>query len=127
LFTDPRYLKQHVTRCHPTRRSKSNPALITASFPQTLPSTWTPVLLWLHHLEVQPPTHQGNIWRSLNSSTRQEYHSTLHHVLQWILAATELHPDASDLPTHETSPIPFWKLLLLLDPLLLHPPQPNEP
>jgi hypothetical protein len=127
LFAAKRYLKSHMTRCHPTRRTKTNPELITASYPQTQTTTWIPTLHWLHHLDVKPPTHHGNIWRSLSSSTRQDYHATLQHVLQWILAASDSHPDACLLPSHHILSTAFWKLLLLMDPLLLHPPQPSEP
>jgi hypothetical protein len=65
-------------------------------------------------------------WHALSSSTHEDKHTTLHHVLQWILAASDTHLDVSTLLTHYTSYAAFCKLLLLMDPMLLHPPQPTE-
>jgi hypothetical protein len=128
LYTDQPYLKSHMTRCHSTTRTKKTHLLIADCYPQTPVAAWSPVILWLHHLDIHPPAHRGNVWRLLNLATHKEYLSTLHNILRCILLAAEIHPDTSILPILHTSPaIAFWKLLLLLDPLLLGYPQPTEP
>jgi hypothetical protein len=67
------------------------------------------------------------VWRKLDHATRESYLAIVGHVLEWIVTASATHPDEAFLPLHQTSALPFLKLLLLLDQFLLHPPQPSEP
>jgi hypothetical protein len=75
-----------------------------------------------------PHCSQGQyLARQLDGATHKNYLAAVGHILAWIIAASKHHPDKGFMPLLQTSALPFLKLLLLLDPLLLHKPQPSEP
>jgi hypothetical protein len=67
------------------------------------------------------------LWRSLKHKTHLQFFSTLHHVHEWILETSMALDNACDQPSYQSDSEPIWKLLLLLETLLLHPVTGTEP
>jgi hypothetical protein len=65
IYLAERTLKAHTTRTHLTVRTDSNTAIIVHTLRHTTEATWTSNLQWLHHLNIQPPSFSGNLWRRL--------------------------------------------------------------
>jgi hypothetical protein len=63
----------------------------------------------------------------LKPKTQLEFFSTLHHVHEWLLESTTTLDDAEDQPSYQHDAEPIWKLLMLLETLLLHPITTTEP
>jgi hypothetical protein len=127
LYLNARALKSHHTRSHSALRTTTNSDIIVTSLRHTTAETWSQNLLWLLHLQVDPPPFTANLWRRLRPKTQQEYFATLHHVHSWVLLASVPIDHPADHPSYQTTPEPLWKLALLLDTLILHPTVPTEP
>jgi hypothetical protein len=126
-FCSKRALNTHVSHHHNHSRSKRNTELVHASYHMADPRSWKESIRWLHSLDVQPPDHHGNIWRSLPPYTKSEYHSLLDHILKRVHDSTVTHSSHHLHPDHKTTPTPFWNVLLLLDPIILRPPTQDDP
>ena len=118
-------LLQHNTNKHPTTQTNTNIAIVQQTYRhlQTLNNNqnWTTTLQWLHNLDIPPSPNQHSEWHYLQPSTKQAYHTVLHNVVSWANQATlPVHPDPPA-PTHQCTATPFYKLLLILEQLLLYP------
>jgi hypothetical protein len=127
LFLQSRTLKAHTTRKHSASRTQTNSDLLQSTYRHADPNAWTQTLQWLQTHSITPPSFPTNLWRTIRFKTQLEFFTTLHHVHEWILDASSPLDDAADHPAYQTSPEPLWKLLLLLETLLLHPITDGEP
>ena len=123
-------LLRHIKAQHNQTRIKTNLELFTNTYRNTPSQPWLNSLQTLHHLQPQPPPFRLSLWHSLSSSDQHQYLQTLSHAIQWTLTATipYCNPNPSNpQPIYQLTPAPFWKLLLILEPLLLNPLQlPNR-
>jgi hypothetical protein len=79
---------------------------------------------YLHPLSPQPPIQPVAVPKA---QTQLEFFSTLDHVHEWLLNSSTTLDDADDHPSYQHNSVPIWKLLLLLETLLLHPITATEP
>ena len=121
------HLRRHQNIHTPPARpdNKSNSQLIHDTF-QTLPllpNHWPRSLQWLNTHELEPPPFRESSWRKCSGRTKQSVLSTYGLLLQLACNSSASAPQTSNepLPIWETSSAPFWKLLLLFQPLVLQP------
>ena len=126
IFTTEGHLRQHVTKKH--SRSQTNTQLVLHTYRHAQPETetnWKNSLAYLHQLQLTPPPFRRSLWHKLKPPLRAEFYSTYNNVISWLLAATPPLTQAvirDERPQqHDTDASPFWKLLILLEPLLLAP------
>ena len=126
IFTTPGHLRQHVTKKH--NRTKTNMQLVSTTYRHATPeieANWKKSLAYLYQLQPTPPPFRRSIWHKTKPPLPAEFFVTYNNIINWILESTPtLAPSIlkeTSLPKHETDSSPFWKLLLLLEPLLLAP------
>ena len=90
-------------------------------------TNWANSLSFLHQLEMTPPPFCRSIWHKLKPPARTEFYTMYNNAISWVLDATpDLTPSVlldERPPSYQTDASPFWKLLMLLEPLLLAPIQ----
>ena len=126
IFTTEGHLRQHVTKKH--SRTKTNLQLVLQTYRHSQPETerqWKDSLAYLHKLQLSPPPFRRSIWHKLKPPIKAEFYTTYNTVVSWILEATPpLSPSVlkdDRPPQHDIDASPFWKLLILLESLLLAP------
>ena len=128
IFTTQGHLRTHITKKH--TRSKTNMQLVLTTYRNTTPeieNNWKQSLAFLNQLRPSPPPFRRSIWHKTKPPLRSEFYVTYNNVIKWVLESTPTLAPAilrdHTLPKHDTDSSPFWKLLLLLEPLLLAPIQ----
>ena len=126
IYTTPGHLKQHITTKH--SRKKTNIDLVTTTYRNLSPQAethWKESLAWLLQLQPQPPPFRRSTWHKLKHPMRRELFVVYNTVVSWVLDSTpEIHPSVlrdDQSPAWNNDSTPFWKLLVLLEPLLLAP------
>ena len=128
IFATEGHLRKHVTKKH--SRSKTNIDLVLHTYRHSPPETttnWKNSLAYIHKLQISPPPFRRSLWHKLKPPLRAEFYATYNNVTNWILEATS--PLAPTIlkderpPAYDVDATPFWKLLILLEPLLLAPIQ----
>ena len=131
IFTTPGHLRNHQENKH--TRTTTNLQIVLNTYRHADNQTahnWKAAIDFLHHLEITPPPFRRTIWHKLKHPLRKEYFVAYHNVVRWILEATpplrndtkrDTRPSAA-----QTDSSPFWKLLLLMEPLFLAPPAATE-
>ena len=126
IYTSAGHLQNHITTKH--SRKNTNITLVLNVFRHASPETqnnWKRSLDFLHNHQPTPPPFRRSIWHHLKAPTRKEYFHTYHTIANWAIEATpQLHPSFLkdyNPPQWDTEASPFWKLLILAEPLLLAP------
>ena len=104
----------------PQVRSNNNLQLVTSIYRHAEPRAWQSTLQWLETLEPSIPPHRTSLWRKLDYEAKKPYFAALHHVHDLILKSTPSYNNNAA-PSWQASSLPFWKLLLIFDILILHP------
>ena len=126
IFTCQSHLKQHITKKH--SRVETNSKLVANIYRHTTPeneANWKTSLSYLFNLELTPPPFRRTTWHKLKQPIRAEFYNVYNNVVSWIIDASPIMSPAiirdDRPPQHECDSSPFWKLLLMLEPMLLAP------
>ena len=126
IFNTQGHLRQHITKKH--SRSQTNIQLVLNTYRHLTTETennWKQSLAFLHRLDPTPPPFRRTIWHKVKPPLRAEYYTVYNNVANWVIEATPPLAPAilkDDQPAqHDTDSTPFWKLLTILEPLLLAP------
>ena len=126
IYTTQGHLRNHQQTKH--TRTITNLQIVLNTYrhaDDTTKTNWKAAIEFLHGLNITPPPLRRTMWHKLKQPQRKEYFVAYNNAVNWILEATP--PLREDLK-RETRPhpgqsdaIPFWKLILILEPLLLAP------
>ena len=126
IYTSQGHLKNHQDNKH--TRTITNLQLVLNTYrhaDDTIKANWKESIEFLHGLNITPPPIRRTIWHKLKHPLRKEYFVAYNNTVNWILEATPpLREDTKrDTRPHpcQTDATPFWKLILILEPLLLAP------
>ena len=126
IFTCQSHLKQHITKKH--NRVETNSKLVANIYRHTTPeneANWKASLSYLFNLELTPPPFRRTTWHKLKQPIRAKFYNVYNNVVSWIIDASPIMSPAiirdNRPPQHECDSGPFWKLLLMLEPMLLAP------
>ena len=126
IFNCQGHLKQHITKKH--NRTETNSKLVAKTYRHATPeneANWKASLSFLYNLELTPPPFRRTIWHKIKQPIRAEFYNIYNNVVSWIIdASPTMSPTTirdNRPPQHECDSSPFWKLLLMLEPMLLAP------
>ena len=128
IYTSAAHLRNHRENKHTTTDNNLDIVLKTYRHAsEHVKTNWKQGLAFLHRLQPSPPPFRRSTWHRLKHPQRKEYFVTYNNVVTWVLEATtplgeSIVRDTQPHPSLIDS-APFWKLLLLLEPLLLGPIQ----
>ena len=128
IYTSAAHLRKHRENKHTWTDNNLDIVLKTYRHAsEQVKTNWKQGLAFLHRLQPSPPPFCRSTWHRLKQPQRKEYFVTYNNVTTWILEATTPLGESTirDTQPHPslTDSAPFWKLLLLLEPLLLGPIQ----
>ena len=126
IYLTPRHLQAHVNKSHCRQDTNINIVQHTLrhlSASQT--QQWLDQLAFLYNLDLTPPPFRRSSFTKLKPQAKRLSLQTMNMVVDWTNQASL--PFATTTRTthhkHNTDSVPFWKLLFLLEALLLAPIQ----
>ena len=129
IYLTPGHLKAHMTQHHPESRTKSNIDIISSTLRNLSEqdiNAWTEGLRFFHQLQPKPPPFRRSTWYKLKGYQKTSFLYNFHLAVQWLNQSITPFAQDRDEPTpaHLASSIPFVKLLLVFEHLLLSPIKP---
>ena len=126
IYFSNRHLQAHINRAH--SRSDTNSDIVRHTLRHLSPQQihlWNEQLAFLHSLELTPPPFRRSTFTKLKPQARNLFLQTLHTVTKWTVTASQPFTRSTSStalpPSSQTDSTPFWKLLILLEALLLAP------
>ena len=125
IYLTPRHLQAHTNRSH--CRQTTNLTIIQNTLRHLSPTQiqqWQDQLAFLYQLELTPPPFRRSSFTRLKPQAKRLFLQTMNMIVDWTnQASLPFAPNHTNSPPpkHNTESVPFWKLLLILEALLLAP------
>ena len=125
IYLTPRHLQAHTNRSHCRHTTNINIVQTTLRhLSPTQTQQWLDQLAFLYNLDLTPPPFRRSSFTRLKPQAKRLFLQTLNMVVDWTNQASlplASNHTTSPHPKHNTDSVPFWKLLLILEALLLAP------